>query len=511
MNSKKRNGSPIVGEKEKDKRVQSPIQQQQNRAQSLFTITETVQEVSHSNGTTPRLLSQNTEAASGCFTSDHLPLFEKKTTTPSLASQVSQISISNEMEWKMMAEGPMKNYIEVAIEKIDGEDFRGSIPETEGYTKVYLKALKLDYKNYHGTATGFRGCPILTFRLKSSINIDVTFSGRETFTWNRKIRTAQGTRTAAIDCRIRGVRQTFDNGRAYSQEREDGFKWVRIEGAEYRVDEQVTRKWLLKYGELINDFAEEKMSYEPDSSDDEDDEAYKVPVHTGKYVVKMRIDKPIPQILPIDGRRIKIYYKGIKKQCNNCFEIGHLKRDCRERRKEWAEYVSSMMETTGFELDLFGRWEVVVRDWRNKNSTSSPTRKNQQQQERRELINNIVGTLEDQKKATSVAISEESGEKSNSGENNEAEAVEDRAAEDKFTLVERKEKRKNPNKPAELSMEQILSAVAAGRLGVGKPGRPRKLTAKKTQPPKKKNLPKASSLAAKEKQSENDEEPSENK
>jgi hypothetical protein len=60
-------------------------------------------------------------------------------------------------------------------------------------------------------------------------------------------------------------------------------------------------------------------------------------------------------------------------------------------------------------------------------------------------------------------------------------------------------------------MEQILSAVAAGHLGVGKPGRPRKLTAKKTQPPKKKNLPKTSSLAAKEKQSENDEEPSENK
>jgi hypothetical protein len=65
----------------------------------------------------------------------------------------------------------------------------------------------------------------------------------------------------------------------------------------------------LKYGELINNFAEEKMAYEPDSSDEEDEEAYKVPVHTGKYVVKMRIDRPIPQILPIDGRRIRIYYK----------------------------------------------------------------------------------------------------------------------------------------------------------------------------------------------------------
>ncbi len=81
----------------------------------------------------------------------------KKTSMPSLASQVSQISNLDGIEWKMMAEGPMKNYIEVTVEKIDGKDFRGSIPETEGYTKVYLKALKLDFRNYHGTATGFRG------------------------------------------------------------------------------------------------------------------------------------------------------------------------------------------------------------------------------------------------------------------------------------------------------------------------------------------------------------------
>ena len=53
----------------------------------------------------------------------------------------------------MMSKGPMKYYIEVTVEKIDEKDFRGSIPET----KVHLKALKLDFKNYHGSATGFRG------------------------------------------------------------------------------------------------------------------------------------------------------------------------------------------------------------------------------------------------------------------------------------------------------------------------------------------------------------------
>ena len=277
---------------------------------------------------------------------------------------------------------------------------------------------------------------------------------------------------------------------------------MRIEGAEYRVDEEVTRKWLLKYGELINNFAEEKMSYEPDSSDEEDEEAYKVPVHTGKYVVQMRIDRPIPQILPIDGRRIRIYYKGIRKQCNNCFEFGHLKRDCKERRKEWAEYVSSMMESTGFESDLFGKWAVVVKDWRIKNLSETAQTKNQQGEERQGLIDNIVGTLQQQKKASIVEKPGPMDEKNDGG------TAETTAG---FTLVEKTDKRKNQNKNTQLSVEQILSAVAASHLGTGKPGRPRKLTTKKTQPPKQKNMKKKLNLASKESQSEDDDEPPEHK
>jgi hypothetical protein len=518
MNSKKRNGSPIVSEKEKDKRIQSPPQQQKSGDENLLANKSTAQEVSRNLGASPKILSCERDGGvtSGSFTSNHLPLFEKKTTTPSLASQVSQISISDGMEWKMMAEGPMKNYIEVAVEKIDGKDFKGSIPETEGYTKVYLKALKLDFRNYHGTATGFRGCPILTFRLKEPINIDLTFEGKENFSWNRKIRTSTGVKTSVIDCKVRGVRHIFDDGRTYNHGREEGFKWVRIEGAEYRVDEEVTRKWLLKYGELINNFAEEKMAYEPDSSDEEDEEAYKVPVHTGKYVVKMRIDRPIPQILPIDGRRIRIYYKGIRKQCNNCFEMGHMKRDCKERRKDWAEYVSSMMESTGFEPDLFGKWKVVVQDWRSKNLTEALHSKTQQVEERKELIDNIVGTLEQQKKACSIRkVGARDGDEITSNENREDEVVEvgEKTAEtlEEFTLVQKKDKRTNQQKQSQMRVEQILSAVAASHLGTGKPGRPKKLTTKKAQPPKQKNPKKKLILAKTESQSEDDDEPPANK
>jgi hypothetical protein len=348
------------------------------------------------------------------------------------------------------------------------------------------------------------------------INIDATFGGNEEFNWTRKIRTSQGTKTSLIECRIRGVRHTHEDGRTYAHGREDGFRWVRIEGAEYRVDEAVTRKWLLKYGELINDFAEEKMAYEPDSSDDEDEEVYKVPVHTGKYIVKMRIDRPIPQILPIDGRRIKIYYKGIRKQCNNCFGMGHLKRDCKERRKEWAEYVSSMMESTGFESDLFGKWQVVVQDWRRKNSTETEQTGAQRDEERKELIENIVGTLEKQKKACSLVKSrEKDGDEISSVAMKEDEVVvlgeKTSEATQEFMIVEKKVKKKIQQKQTQLSVQQILSAVAASQIGTGRPRRPRKLTAKKAQPPKQTNPKKKLIVAAKESQSENDEEPPENK
>ena len=114
-----------------------------------------------------------------------------------------------------------------------------------------------------------------------------------------------------------------------------------------------------------------------------------------------------------------------------------------------------------------------------------------------------------------VGVEEESGEKSSSREPDEVELVEvgekADAKTDQFTLVERKKKGKNLNKPAELSVEQILTAVAAGHLGVGKPGRPRKLTTRKAQPPKQKNLKKKSSLAAQEEQSEDVDEPPEDK
>ena len=36
---------------------------------------------------------------------------------------------------------------------------------------------------------------------------------------------------------------------------------------------------------------------------------------TGTYSLKMKLNTPIPNFLPIDGRRIKGYYRGMRKLC----------------------------------------------------------------------------------------------------------------------------------------------------------------------------------------------------
>ena len=37
------------------------------------------------------------------------------------------------------------------------------------------------------------------------------------------------------------------------------------------------------------------------------------------FAVKMRFNKPIPQFLPVYGKKLRIYYPGIKQACKNYY------------------------------------------------------------------------------------------------------------------------------------------------------------------------------------------------
>ena len=68
------------------------------------------------------------------------------------------------------------------------------------------------------------------------------------------------------------------------------------------------------YGELVSDIVEELFEdglgalpggQEPEGTN-----------RTGTYVVRVRLTRKVPEIVPIDGRRIRISYEGIQTLCS---------------------------------------------------------------------------------------------------------------------------------------------------------------------------------------------------
>ena len=96
-------------------------------------------------------------------------------------------------------------------------------------------------------------------------------------------------------------------------------------------------------------------------SDPEVGEDSKIVKGCGKFKVKMRILEHIPQYLPVNGRKVKIYYKGIAKLCTNCYDSGHLKHNCSNQRITWIDYVKSFMDTNpDVPALLYGRWLALL-------------------------------------------------------------------------------------------------------------------------------------------------------
>ena len=54
------------------------------------------------------------------------------------------------------------------------------------------------------------------------------------------------------------------------------------------------------------------------------------------------------------GKKVRLYHHGMVKQCNNCFGIGHMKRDCKDQKVNWKGY--AVRKTGRFEDLMFGSW-----------------------------------------------------------------------------------------------------------------------------------------------------------
>jgi hypothetical protein len=62
--------------------------------------------------------------------------------------------------------------IDIALESINGKAFRGTVTPQEAKHIIYKQCLSLELSNFDGARIGFKGGPVILFKLKSLLNVD---------------------------------------------------------------------------------------------------------------------------------------------------------------------------------------------------------------------------------------------------------------------------------------------------------------------------------------------------
>ncbi len=295
------------------------------------------------------------------------------TTTVSTASTHSGYSSTTGADRSIFKtvkpQGSFRDEIIVEINTIDEEPFRGTVTITEAVKRIFVEALGFDKTALGSVNIGFSMGRIVTFKLKDQFDIDQLASIEE-FNFKRQHQRRDGMITEQIlGCKIRGIRKvrTIDQA-TYVQ---DTARWVKIEGCEYRISKEELRNWMDKLGNVITEITEDRVNLDSESDSDEGEIGEGYTVGTGTYSVKMRLHTDLPQFVPICGKRIRLYYRGITKLCTNCFGP-HLRRNCESPRVQWVEYVSDFMTRhEHIPEDFYGKWTKIVKDWRLSNAAGN--------------------------------------------------------------------------------------------------------------------------------------------
>ena len=250
-------------------------------------------------------------------------------------------------------EGALRDEIEIEFNSKNGKKFTGSILPTEIKHGIYIDCLKFpDHENFDGCRTSYKGKLVATIKLIEPIDID-ELSSVEYFDFVRT-HTYRGKKIEeTIGCKIRGIRMKPTSSTNLTMPTpDDGKTMVKIEGCDYRIEQDLVVAWLSLYGKIESEIVEDEFVDQKETGGNN---------RTGNYSVLMTLDSEIPQLLPVDGRRIKIYHRGITKLCTKCFGK-HRKSECKTERKfEWLDYVENFtIENPEIPDDYYGRWIYLL-------------------------------------------------------------------------------------------------------------------------------------------------------
>ena len=250
-------------------------------------------------------------------------------------------------------DGPLRDYIVVEIRQVNGAPFKGSLHYKEAKYGIFEQCLKQDPTTIHGLNFAFSDYPIVKYKLKHQINID-DLRPVEFFEYHRSYKVNGHEKTDILQCKIKGIRSDYSEQTDRQEEDSDeNIRWVKIEWCDWAIEEHEILAWLEQFGEPIGHITEEIY---PDSDSDGD------PTGNGTFTVKMKLHSPIPQLLPMWGKRIRIYYRGVQKLCPRCFG-NHPRKNCRSEKRRWVDYILDFMDHyQEIPKEIYGRWYKVVNE-----------------------------------------------------------------------------------------------------------------------------------------------------
>ena len=313
--------------------------------------------------------SQNSRRSSTTLKESYSTVTSKTTQQPEKRTRESVFTTSK-------PEGAFRDEIIVELQTLDDQVFRGSITLKEARKRIFQEILGFKQDALSGLIMAYSGGPIVTFKLHSQFNID-QLANVQFFELERKMMVRGEEKTSILKCKIRGIRteQRVEGG-VYE---DTGMRWVKVEGCEYRVEKDQIVEWLSNFGEIKSEVTE-------DTHEESDDSENDMPVGNGIYSVRMKLSREMPQFMPMYGKRIRLYYRGIVKRCTNCFQP-HQRKLCKNEKVMWPEYVRGFGEMfPEIPRNMYGKWKAMLE---NPTTTTST---NDEQLEHQEVEDAGTGT-----------------------------------------------------------------------------------------------------------------------
>ena len=204
----------------------------------------------------------------------------------------------------------------------NGRAFSGYVTHVEAVKNIYEESMKLKTCNLHGVSFIRNMDDDLTIVFKLKTGVEPTLLQKK-FDYQRKNKAG---RIDWIGCIVENLcLQECEN-------QADIYKHVKIEGCGYQLSEEELTKWLELFGKIIEPIEEETF-VEVEGGDQ---------FGNGRYVVRMKIEKEIPELIPMFDQKVKIHYSGIKKICKNC--LTYHKGECQQQNAKWSDYVGEFVK-----------------------------------------------------------------------------------------------------------------------------------------------------------------------